>query len=109
MSPEKPLFQSHQSNPKDNTTMKLKLAFLALSLTCASIPFSSCGPIPTGPMPIGASHDTERKAFDQGVMMGRKDAKSGRKNNFGKYSTMYNSSTKDAFARGYRSGYASRS
>ncbi|MBK1826950.1 hypothetical protein [Haloferula rosea] len=89
--------------------MKLKLALLALSLTCATIPFSSCGAVATAAVLNEASNDSERKAFDQGVMMGRKDAKSGRQNNFGKYSTMYNSSTKDAFARGYRSGYASRS
>lgn len=85
--------------------MKLSLVLLALSLACATTALNSCAAAATAAVLNEASNDSERKAFDEGYMMGRKDAKAGRKNNYGKYSTMYTSATKSAFQRGYQSGY----
>jgi hypothetical protein len=93
-------------------TSSMKRHLLLLSLAALPFIMTSCVVGPPSPLGmatpgLGGSNqkDAEREAFDKGYMMGRKDARAGRKSNYGLYNTMYNSSTKSAFYRGYTSGY----
>ncbi|BCX50066.1 hypothetical protein HAHE_39740 [Haloferula helveola] len=84
----------------------MKIVSLLIS-TFAVLTLSSCvvDPYPPVSGPIGASHDAERKAYEQGFGFGRKDARAGRNSNFMLYNNYYNSSTKKEFQAGYNAGY----
>ena len=85
-----------------------------LSLT-ASLAFTSCvavvapGPAypPVGPAGPGYNNnvDAQRKAYEDGFMFGRRDARLGKQANYLLYNNQYNSMTKQEFTRGYMNGY----
>jgi hypothetical protein len=84
----------------------------------ASLALSSCvavvspGPSypPVGP-PVGPGYgsnvDAQRKAYEDGFMFGRRDARNGKQANYMLYNTQYNASTKKDFGQGYMNGYRS--
>ena len=51
--------------------------------------------------------DAQRKAYDDGFMFGRRDARLGRQANYLVYNNQYNAATKKEFSRGYLNGYRS--
>jgi hypothetical protein len=83
----------------------------------ASLAFTSCvavvapGPSypPVGPPAPGYNNnvDAQRKAYDDGFMFGRRDARLGKQANYLLYNNQYNSMTKQEFTRGYMNGYRS--
>ena len=83
----------------------------------ASLCLTSCvavvAPGPTYP-PVGPSGpgynnnvDAQRKAYEDGFMFGRRDARLGKQANYLLYNNQYNSMTKQEFSRGYMNGYRS--
>ena len=87
--------------------MKMILTSLA-----AVFVLSSCFPSGPGlpgspgmPIPGVATKKQEDEAFRQGYGFGRRDRRLGRVSNFMLYNNYYNSTTKNAFARGYMTGY----
>jgi hypothetical protein len=92
--------------------MKSKtLLFLATALGLAScVAVVAPGPAypPAGPPRPGYNPvDAQRKAYDDGFMFGRRDARLGKQANYLLYGNQYNSSTKREFSRGYMNGYRS--
>jgi hypothetical protein len=96
------------------------LIFLAPLLALAAcIPVAQTGPgYPvTGPgygpprPPVGPvynnSTDPHRKAYEDGFMFGRRDARNGKQANYMLYNTQYNAATKKDFGQGYMNGYRS--
>lgn len=91
-------------------------SLLPLSLV-ASLGLTSCvavvspGPTypPVGPPPPGPGYnnnaDAQRKAYEDGFMFGRRDARLGKQANYLLYNNQYNSMTKQEFTRGYMNGY----
>ena len=100
-------------NVQSNLLMK---SLVPLSLF-ASLAFTSCvavvapGPTypPVGPPAPGYNNNAnaQRKAYDDGFMFGRRDARLGKQANYLLYNNQYNSMTKQEFTRGYMNGYRS--
>ena len=93
----------------------MKAPKLALVAGCAAA-LASCvavvapGPAYPPPGPVGPGYnnvDAQRKAYDDGFMFGRRDARLGRQSNYLLYNNQYNAATKKEFGRGYLNGYRS--
>ena len=93
----------------------MKSSALLASLA-ASLAFTSCvavvapGPSypPVGPPTPGYNTaDAQRKAYEDGFMFGRRDARNGKQANYMLYNTQYTAATKKDFGAGYMNGYRS--
>ncbi len=85
----------------------MKMFLIAIS---AGFILSSCVPPAPGDLSpsvpgVAPSKKAEDDAFEQGYVFGKRDAEMGRESNYMRFNDYYNSTTKNAFARGYMSGY----
>jgi hypothetical protein len=84
----------------------LTLALVFTSCVAVVAPGPAYPPVPP-PRPGYNAVDARRKAYDDGFMFGRRDARLGKQANYLLYNNQYNSMTKQDFTRGYMNGYRS--
>lgn len=83
----------------------MKMFLIAISsclLASSCVPPGDLSPSVPG---VAPSKKAEDDAFEQGYVFGKRDAEMGRESNYMRFNDYYNSTTKNAFARGYMSGY----
>jgi hypothetical protein len=92
-----------------NTVKPVLLAACAGALaSCVAV--VAPGPAYPPPVPVapGYGHpDAQRKAYEDGFMFGRRDARLGKQANYLLYNNQYTAATKREFSRGYLNGYRS--
>ena len=95
--------------------MKIPLLLAPFLALTSCIPVAQPGPgYPVagpgyGP-PVSPGYNTvdaQRKAYENGFMFGRRDARNGKQANYMLYNTQYTAATKKDFGQGYMNGYRS--
>jgi|GEM_PF-6865978 len=80
----------------------------ALAAVASLLGLTSCVPDSGyAPAPVPGYRDRSREANQRGYNLGLRDARQGREANFMQYHSLYDSSTKSDFGRGYMTGYRS--
>jgi hypothetical protein len=91
-------------------TPKLALATVIAAALTSCVAVVAPGPSYPPPGPVGPGYgnaDAQRKAYEDGFMFGRRDARLGKQANYLLYNNQYNAATKSEFSRGYLNGYRS--